>query len=91
MHESDHSSQSATPSINVHSTESTNVHSPPLTSDLTAARTEQVPTSVQQLVKQLPNLISKEIGTYLDGQHKIQLTADAVPMAVKMRPIPYVI
>ncbi len=82
---------SATLSINVHSTESMNVHSPLLTSDLMAARTEQVPTSVQQLVKQLPNLVSKEIGMYPDGQHKFQLTANAVPVAVKTRPIPYAI
>ncbi len=50
---------------------------------------EQIPSSVEQLVKQLPNLISKEIGTYPHSQHRIQLTADAVPVAVKMRPIPY--
>ncbi len=50
---------------------------------------EQIPSSVKQLVKQVLNLISKEIGMYPDGQHRIQLTADAVPVAVKTRPIPY--
>ncbi len=43
------------------------------------------------IVKQLPNLVSKEIGTYLDRQHQIQLSVDAVPIAVKTRLIPYAI
>ncbi len=50
---------------------------------------EQIPSSVKQLVKQLLNLISKEVGMYPDGQHRIQLTADVVPVAVKMNLIPY--
>ncbi len=49
----------------------------------------EVPEPVQAIISQLLNLTSKEIGTFLDGQHRIQLTADTIPIAVKTRPIPY--
>ncbi|MCP4539682.1 MAG: hypothetical protein GY832_21300, partial [Chloroflexi bacterium] len=51
----------------------------------------EVPEQVQMVISQLPNLTSEEIGTFPDGQHRIQLTADAIPVAVKTRPIPYAI
>ncbi len=80
--EFDSNTQSA-PKVNHSSQPSTESAKTPTDSN------EQIPSSVEQLVKQLPNLVSKEIGTYLDGQHRIHLTADAVPVAVKMRLIPY--
>ncbi len=52
---------------------------------------QEVPELVQTIISQLPNLTSKEIGTFPDGQHQIQLTANAIPIAVKTRPIPYAI
>ncbi len=51
----------------------------------------EVPEPVQTIITQLPNLTSKEIGTFADGQHRIQLTADAIPITVKTRLIPYAI
>ncbi len=52
---------------------------------------EQVPNSISNMVKQLPNLVSKGTSTYPGSQHRIQLCADARLVPVKMRPIPYVI
>ncbi len=63
----------------------------PLRLNSSAPELDQIPGSVKAIVKQLPNLISKEIGTYPDGQHQIQLSTDTVPIAVKTRPIPYTI
>ncbi len=54
-------------------------------------QSDQIAASVESVIKQLLHLISGKIGTYPDGQHRIQLSADAVPVAIKTRPIPYAI
>ncbi len=50
------------------------------------------PPFVSNFVVQNPTLVSKEIGTYYpEFEHRIQLAPDAVPIAVKARPVLYVI
>ncbi len=49
---------------------------------------KEIPEAVQMVINQPPNLTSKEIRTFLDGQHQTQLTAKTIPIAVKMKPIP---
>ncbi len=52
---------------------------------------DPIPSLAESIVKQLPNLGSKEIGTYPDCQHRIQLSPDAILVTVKTRPIPYAV
>ncbi len=50
-----------------------------------------MPSIVSNFVAQNQTLVSKEIGTYPEFEHRIQLVPDAVPIAVKARPVPYII
>ncbi len=65
-----------------------NLHVQPLAPKPTP---KSIPSSISNVVKQHPNPVSKDISTYPDNQHRIQLSADAKPVAVKMRPIPHTI
>ncbi len=58
---------------------------------LPSSTTCPVPSIVSYPAAQNPTLVSKGIGTYLEFEHQIQLVPDAVPMAVKVRPVPYMI
>ncbi len=49
---------------------------------------ESIPSAINNVVKQLLNLVSKDIRMHLDSHHLIKLSADAEPVAVKTRPIP---
>ncbi len=71
--------------------EGTSFCSPQVSSLSLNSLVQEVPEPVRTVINQLPNLTSKEIGTFPDGQHWIQLSADAIPVAVKTRPIPYAI
>ncbi len=46
---------------------------------------------VSRFVAQNPDLVSKDIGTFPSFEHQIKLAPEAVPVAVKARPIPFAI
>ncbi len=50
-----------------------------------------VPAVVSDLVAHNPDLVSKDIRTFLGFEHQIKLSPEAVPTAVKTQPIPYAI
>ncbi len=50
-----------------------------------------MPSIVSNFVAQNATLVLKEIGTYPEFEHRIQLVPEALPVAAKVQPLPYAI
>ncbi len=85
--ESTHSSQHSPPNVNTNSdlnrgTAFCNKQVSSVCLNLSSPKLDQIPSLVESIIKQLPNLGSTEIGTYLDGQRGVRVLFSELTLCI---------